>query len=183
VVEEDCGRARRCSTMRVLRPSLVRLPSFGAVLPAPPGGRRPLLSSRAPSSSRRWVQHVDIALESACCMGLFQVFQRFHTYVANVSYTCCKTRSGCSICYNRCTHMLQPSVFNVSYVVPIYVATVFIFGCCTRFTHLLQVFYLNVAYVFIMVLRCFRKCFRCRLQMVHLSSYLCYKCCIWRLQK
>jgi hypothetical protein len=66
---------------------------FGAVPPAPPGGRRSLLSSRAPSSSRRWVHHVDITLESACCMGLFQVFQMFHTYVANISYTCCKTRS------------------------------------------------------------------------------------------
>jgi hypothetical protein len=35
-------------------------------------------------------------------------------YVASVSYGYCKSRSGCCICCNGCTHMLQASVPNIS---------------------------------------------------------------------
>jgi hypothetical protein len=37
----------------------------------------------------------------------------FHRYVASVSYRCCKSRSGCCICCNICTYMLQASVPNI----------------------------------------------------------------------
>jgi hypothetical protein len=88
---------------------------FDTVPPTPPaGGRRLLLSSRAPSSSRRWVQHVDVALESTCCVGLFQVFQMFHKYIAIISFVSCKSRSRCCICCNGCTRILQVFVPNVS---------------------------------------------------------------------
>jgi hypothetical protein len=36
----------------------------------------------------------------------FQVFQKFHRYVASVSYGYYKSRSGCYICCNGCTCML-----------------------------------------------------------------------------
>jgi hypothetical protein len=44
---------------------------------------------------------------------MFQVFQMLYRYIASVSYGCCESRSGCCICCNGCTHMLQAFVPNV----------------------------------------------------------------------
>jgi hypothetical protein len=42
-------------------------------------------------------------VESTCYKRMLRVFQR---YVASVLYGCCKSKSGCCICYNGCTLML-----------------------------------------------------------------------------
>jgi hypothetical protein len=55
-------------------------------------------------------------VESACYTSMFQVFQMFQRYVANVVYQCCKSRSGCCTCCNGYTRMFQVYVLNVSYV-------------------------------------------------------------------
>jgi hypothetical protein len=71
--------------------------------PRPPmagTGRSPLYS----------VSHGRV--KNACCKLQFQVFQR---YVASVSDGCCKSGSGCCICCNGCTPMLQASIFNVTF--------------------------------------------------------------------
>jgi hypothetical protein len=47
---------------------------------------------------------------------MFKVFQMFQKYVASVSDGCCKSISGCCICCNGCTRMLQRSVPDVSSV-------------------------------------------------------------------
>ena len=50
----------------------------------------------------------------------------------------------------------------------------------------LQVFHLDVAYVcndFQMFFRRFRKCFRRLFHVFHLSSFVCYNCCIYMFQK
>ena len=107
---------------------------------------------------------------------MFQVFQMFIRYVANISYRCCKSRSGCCICCNGCTHMLQASVLNISSVFSDVCARC-LFGCCICFTHMLQVFYLNVEYV----CNGFRV-FRLFLMYISSVSYGCCKsrsvCCI-----
>jgi hypothetical protein len=45
---------------------------------------------------------------------MFKVFQLFQMYVSIVSCGCCKSRSGCCICCNGCTRVLQASIPNVS---------------------------------------------------------------------
>jgi hypothetical protein len=76
----------------------------------------------------------------------------FHKYVASVLDGYCKSKSGCCICCNGCTHMLQASVPNVS--------SVFSDICC-------MCVYLDVAYVshnccnsFIWMLRRFAMVFK-----------------------
>jgi hypothetical protein len=64
----------------------------------------------------------------------------FQWYVAYISYRCCKSRSGCCICCNGCTLMLQTSVPNV--------LSVFSDVCC-------KCVYLNVAYVSHICCKCF----------------------------
>jgi hypothetical protein len=110
-------------------------------------------------------------VKNAGCERMFQVFQR---YVASVSYGCCKcNRSGCCICCNGYTPMLQAFVPNVS--------SVFSYVCC-------KCVYLDVAYVshiyckcflwmlhmfcngFSNVSMCFCKYFGCMFQVFHLSS-------------
>jgi hypothetical protein len=90
-------------------------------------------------------------------------------HVVSVSYGCCKSRSGCCICCNGYTRMLQAYVSNVSSVFQTYVANVFIWmlhmfhtyvasilsGCCTCFYNyfssvfqvFLQVFHMHVSSV------------------------------------
>jgi hypothetical protein len=51
--------------------------------------------------------------ENTCCKRMFQVFQMFRSYVASVSYRCCKSRSKyvamvvhiCCKCFIRMLHM------------------------------------------------------------------------------
>jgi hypothetical protein len=75
----------------------------------------------------------------AYCKHIFQVFQMFQRFVVSVSYRCCKSRSGCCICCNSCTRMLQTLFPNVSYVFRTYVASVFIW--------ILHIFHIYVASV------------------------------------
>jgi hypothetical protein len=108
-----------------------------------------------------------------CWKRMFQVFQMLQRHVASVSYVCCKSKSGCCICHNGCTCMLQTYVSNVSYI--------FSDACCICFTHIFQVFYLDIVYVlqwFLNVFRCFCKCFRRMFQVLHMPSDVCFKCCI-----
>jgi hypothetical protein len=102
-------------------------------------------------------------VKNACCKRMFQVFQTFQMYVASVLDGCYKSKSGCCICYNCCTHMLQASVPNVSAV----------------FIWMLHVFHLDVAYVAVVI----HVCYKCILQMFHLLHmyiaivlYGCYIC-------
>jgi len=98
---------------------------------------------------------------------MFQVFQR---YVTSVSCRCCKSRSGCCICCNGCTRMLQAYVLNVS--------SVFLDVCC-------KCVYLDVAYVsyicckcFIWMLRMFYNGFQVFLGVFTSVSDSCFKCFI-----
>ena len=72
-----------------------------------------------------------------CCKLMFQVFQLFHMYVSIVSCGCCKSRSGCCICCNGYTLMLQ-TFFPISHL---------FFRC--------KCVYLDVAYVSLICCRCF----------------------------
>jgi hypothetical protein len=112
-------------------------------------------------------------VESSCCKYMFLVFQMFQRYVVSLSDVCCKSRSGCCICCNSSTRMLQRSVTNVSFV--------FTDVCC-------KCVYLDVAYVshicyicFIWMLRMFAKVFKCFLVCLfqvfqkHVAS-VCFKC-------
>jgi hypothetical protein len=95
--------------------------------------------------------------------------------VASVSYKCCKSISGCCICWNVCTRMLQTSVSNV--------LPVFSDVCC-------KCVCLDVAYVSHICFKCFiwmlRMCyngfqvFLCFLQVfqVHVSSVSSVFVCI-----
>jgi hypothetical protein len=78
--------------------------------------------------------------ESACYKRMFQ------RYIANVSYGCCKSGSGCCICCDGCTCMLQAFVLNVFIC--------FLDVCC-------KCVHLDVAYI--LHIRC--KCFICILCM------------------
>jgi len=72
-----------------------------------------------------------------CFIGMLQLF---HTDVAKVDrdvahvtmvvHVCCK---GLFPIFHQCFRM--------------YVASMFLSGCCIRFTHMLQVFYLDITYV------------------------------------
>jgi hypothetical protein len=70
-----------------------------------------------------------------CCKPMFQVFQVFQMYISIVSCGCCKSRSGCCICCNGYTHMLQTSISNVS--------SVFLHICCKCFRRMSKMFYLS----------------------------------------
>jgi hypothetical protein len=74
-------------------------------------------------------------------------------HVASVSCGCCKSRSGCCICCNGYTRMLQASVPNISVVSD---------ECCMcfiwvlhMFHTVLQVFHPDVAYFFHAYGKCF----------------------------
>jgi hypothetical protein len=92
-------------------------------------------STRRRSSIRK--QQGDVALKehvaSLCFRDFKGTLQVFHMDVA-------KNRSGCYICYNGCTRMLQASVSNV--------LSVFSDVCCNSV-------YLSVAYVSHICCKCF----------------------------
>ena len=78
----------------------------------------------------------------------------FHRYVASVSYGYYKSRSGCCICYNGCTRILQASVLTVSSGFQTYVISMFILDvayvshiCCKCFTWM--------SHMLAMVFKCF----------------------------
>jgi hypothetical protein len=63
---------------------------------------------------------------------MFQVLYMLQRYVISVSYGCCKSGSGCCLCCNGCTRILQTSVPNVS--------SVFLDVCCKCFILILRIF-------------------------------------------
>jgi hypothetical protein len=80
----------------------------------------------------------------AWCRCTFQMFQ---TYVTSFSYGCCKSGSGCCICCNGCTRMLQVSVPNVSSIFSdvcckcVYMDVTYLSHiCCKRFICMLRIF-------------------------------------------
>jgi hypothetical protein len=80
----------------------------------------------------------------AWCKCTFQMFQ---TYVTSFSYGCCKSGSGCCICCNGCTRMLQASVPNVSSIFSdvcckcVYMDVTYLSHiCCKRFICMLRIF-------------------------------------------
>jgi hypothetical protein len=86
--------------------------------------------------------------ERACCKPIFQLFQMFHSYIASVSYGCCKSRLRCCIYCNGCTRMLQASVSNVSsgfsdiYCKCVYLQVAYVSHiCCKCFIWILCMFY------------------------------------------
>jgi hypothetical protein len=88
-------------------------------------------------------------------------------HVASVSCGCCKSRSGCCICCNGYTRMLQASVPNVSAVSD---------GCCTCFIWVLHMFYTYVASV---LSRCCI-CFTLMLQVFHTDVVYVFNMCFPR---
>jgi hypothetical protein len=105
----------------------------------------------------------DVALKSAGCKSVLM-------HVASVLCGCYKSRSGCCICCNGYTHILQASVPNVSIISYIrctcfmwvlhmfhtYIASVSS-GCCICFTYNMQGFHLDVAYVLQWLHMCFSR--------------------------
>ena len=90
---------------------------------------------------------MTLRARNTCCKSMFQAFNMFHLDVAIISCGCCKSRSGCCICCNDYTRMLQASVPNVL-AVSDGCCTYFIRGCIC-FTLMMQVLHSDVAYVFI----------------------------------
>jgi hypothetical protein len=102
-----------------------------------------------------------------CFSGTLQVFcmsvakvDRDLANVARVVHVCCKYMFLMFHLFFRCTLQVCLSRY------------------CICFTYTLQVFYLDIAYVY-NVFKCFIRMF----QVFHLSSDVCYKCCIWMFQK
>jgi hypothetical protein len=192
--------ARGC--LRVAAAWLLALPSTqppasrGTRLPALPGAVRDRCLPALSRSHRRAVAsgelHMPTSLDSPSYKEIFalklhiasiffRVFQMFQTYVVSVSYGCCKSRSGCCICCNGCTRMLQAPILNVSSVFfPTYVASVFIW-MLHMFSHIRCKCFIWMLHMFTMtssVFRCFCKYFRHIFQMFHLFSDVCCNCCI-----
>jgi hypothetical protein len=97
---------------------------------APPDSSRPLrgASVRLQRASSPPVR--PGCAENACCKRMFQVFQM---YIVSVSDVYCKSRSGCCICCNGYTHMLQVFYLNVAYISHVHI-------CCSDYKHMLQVY-------------------------------------------
>jgi hypothetical protein len=99
---------------------------------------RPLCQHRAPQrqTSIRPSSHVTL-----CRKLMFQVFQMFWRYVANVLYLCCKSRLGCYTCCNGVSRVC----LNISSVSDICCKCfIFAYTCMLR---MFQVFHLDIAYV------------------------------------
>jgi hypothetical protein len=96
-------------------------------LHAPPPTSTPTSSSIMMSlhSSK---QQGDIALESAYCKHMFQVFKMFQRCAASVSHRCCNSRSGCCN-VAMAIHIYFKCRFQMFYLFQTYVASVSS-GCC-----------------------------------------------------
>jgi hypothetical protein len=104
----------------------------------------------------------------------FKCFQMFRRYVSSVLCERCKSRSGCCICCNDCTHMLQVSVPNV--------LAAFLYECC-------KCVHLDVACVSHICCKCFfsgycicLQCFSCVFARVSDACFECFSCLVRRLQ-
>jgi hypothetical protein len=97
------------------------------------------------------VAHVT-SVSEVCCKRLFQMFHLFQTYVASVSFGCCKTRSGCCI-YMQVFLVLSYvccKCFIVMFVMATHVFSSFSWCFCKCFSYfgrMLQVFHLDIAKV------------------------------------
>jgi hypothetical protein len=105
-------------------------------------------------------QQIDVMLKMHVARIYFKVFQLFQRYVASVVYQCCKSRSGCCN-IAIAIHVCFKCIFQIFYLFQTYVTSV-LYGCCI-YMHVESVSYM--------------------LQLFHLSSFICYCCCIWMFQK
>ena len=103
----------------------------------------------------------------------------FQRYVVSVLDGCYKNRSGCCICCNGSTLILQRSMTNVSSVFLESILRVCLSRFCICFRHMLQVFYLDVVYIcndFSSVFRSFFQVFQKNASNV--LSIFFFLCCI-----
>ena len=73
--------------------------------------------------------HLALPSFLGCCKCMFQVFQVFHMHVASVSCGCCKSRSGCCICFAMAIHVCCKRLFQMFQLFHMHVASVSC-GCC-----------------------------------------------------
>jgi hypothetical protein len=59
----------------------------------PPRDSMESTSSSASTTLHSSEQQIDVALQSAYCKCMFQVYKMFQRYVASVLYGCCRARS------------------------------------------------------------------------------------------
>ena len=121
---------------------------------------------------------------SDMCKSMFQMFQLCQMYVSSVSYRCCKSRSGCCICCNDCTCMLQVSAPNVS--------SIFLDLCCkcvyldvAYVSHICCNCFIWMLYMFAIVFQVFSRVFayvQAHVSNVSSISYVCCNCFIWMFQ-
>jgi hypothetical protein len=125
---------------------------------------RPLRWRRAPQRRDLYSskQSDDIALKEHVANVYFKCFQMFQRCVTSVSHRCCKSRSGCCICCNDDTRMLQVCVLNVSFVYQKHIISVFILGVAISTLHMFCNGFSSVlSDVFSNVLDTCFKCFIC----------------------
>jgi hypothetical protein len=123
--------------------------------------------------------------ESACCKSMFQVFQMFQRYVAEVDQDVAHVIMAIHVCF-KC-------MFQMFYLFQTYVTSVLSGYCksrsrCCIYMHVASIcfkcsrcFHMHDVHMFGMVFKCFssvfHKCLRL-FQVFHLSSDICYKYCI-----
>jgi hypothetical protein len=113
----------------------------------PKAHRRAPCTTTASSSVIRPSSKVTLRTGNACCKTMFQVFHMFHLDVAIVSCGCYKNRSGCCICCNGCTRMLQAFVPNISVVFPD-VCSKCVYLNVTRVSHICCMCFIWMLYIF-----------------------------------
>jgi hypothetical protein len=100
------------------------------------------------------VAHLAMAIH-ICLKCMYKIFYLFRTYVASVSFGCCKSRCGC------CIYMQVFQVFSyICYMCFIWMFAhvcngytrvfkffLMFYKCFSYFEHMLQVFYLDIAKV------------------------------------
>ena len=120
---------------------------------------------------------MTLRARNTCCKSMFQVFNMFHLDVAIISCGCCKSRSGCCICCNRYTRMLQAFVHIVSVVFQ-RMLQVCLSKCCICFIWMLYIFcnsFFKRLGVFISVSDVCCKCFNCFRAYIENVSFGCLK--------
>jgi hypothetical protein len=145
-------------------------------------------SLHSPSSKEMFCAKLYVA--SIC----FKCFKCFRVMLQVCSYGCCKSISGCCICCNGCTRMLQTSVLKVSFVfLRMLQVCLSEYVCCKLLFSKFHLFfyvcckcvYLNVVYVY-NGFKCFSgafgsgsdpcfKCFICFQTYIAIVASSCFK--------
>jgi hypothetical protein len=138
------------------------------------------------------VELCDLSKQQGDIARWKHMLQKNVSSVSDVSSGCCKcflwilqnnkSRSGCCICCNGCTRMLQAFVPNVSVVFPdVYCKCVYL--NVARVSHIYcMCFYLDVAYILQWLLQSFLgvfyKCFRRMLQHYNMTPLFVTQICV-----